>query len=311
MTVSDLAARLRQPRRDVMAELWREVWSARVSADSFAPVRRGIRGRFRETAQAEHASGPASRRSPGGRSPRGQSRGAGGRGWRPGGEAEGLWFSLQDELECRERGDLVDRIELDKDRARVLLDRYGIVFRELLTDELPGFRWRSVFGALRLMELAGEVQVGQFFDGVPGVQFARSDAAARLEEVVAVAAPPVFFLNAADPASPCGWGLAALDYEVPRKHPGTYLAFHGERPALIARRRGSEVEISLPADHPALPDALRIFELLSGREFRPPSRITVRSINGTDPTASPYRPAFEAAGFVADYRSLVLWAGYR
>jgi hypothetical protein len=69
--------------------------------------------------------------------------------------------------------------------------------------------------------------------------------------------------------------------------------------------------VFVPVDHPALPDALRIFELLSGREFRPPSRITVRSINGADPTASPYRPAFEAAGFVADYRALVLWAGYR
>ena len=218
---------------------------------------------------------------------------------------------LDDELNCAERGDLVDRVELEKDRARVLLDRYGVVFRELLSDELPGFRWRDVFGALRLMELAGEVQVGQFFEGVPGVQFARSDAAARLEEVVAAATPPVFFLNAADPASPCGWGLAALDYEVPRKHPGTYLAFYGARPALVAKRGGSEVEVFLSTDHPALPEALGLFELLSRREFRPPSRITVRSINGTDPAGSPYRPAFEAAGFVADYRSLVLWAGYR
>ncbi len=202
-------------------------------------------------------------------------------------------------------------MELEKDRARVLLDRYGIVFREILADELPGFRWHDVFGALRLMELAGEVQVGQFFDGVPGVQFARSDALTRLEDAAAAETASVFFLNAADPASPCGWGLAALDYEVPRKHPGTYLAFHGDRPALVVRRAGSEVDVFLPADHPALPDALGIFALLIGREFRPPSRITVRSINGVDPAGSPYRPAFEAVGFAADYRSLVLWAGYR
>jgi hypothetical protein len=36
-----------------------------------------------------------------------------------------------------------------------------------------------------------------------------------------------------------------------------------------------------------------------------------RRITGVDPTAGPYRPAFEAAGFVADYRALVLWTGYR
>lgn len=38
--------------------------------------------------------------------------------------------------------------ELEKDRARILLDCYGVLFRELLRREIPGFRWKDVFEAL-------------------------------------------------------------------------------------------------------------------------------------------------------------------
>ena len=50
MTLSDLAARLGRPRKAVIEALWGDVWSARVSADSYAPVRQGIRRRFKEPA---------------------------------------------------------------------------------------------------------------------------------------------------------------------------------------------------------------------------------------------------------------------
>ena len=51
---------------------------------------------------------------------------------------------------------------------RLLLDRYGILFRELLQRELPAFRWSSVFRSLRIMELSGEILAGYFFHGIPG-----------------------------------------------------------------------------------------------------------------------------------------------
>jgi hypothetical protein len=144
------------------------------------------------------------------------------------------------------------------------------------------------------------------------VQFARAEALVRLEEVAdGEVEPGVFFLNAADPVAPCGWGLGALDYPVPRKHPGTWLAFAGTRLLLVARKNGAELDIFVPPEDPALGDALGLFELLTSREFRPLSRITVREINGEDPASGPYRAAFEAAGFRADFRSLVRWAGYR
>ena len=37
-----------------------------------------------------------------------------------------------------------------------LLDRYGILFRELTAHEVPAFQWANVFRTLRLMELSRE-----------------------------------------------------------------------------------------------------------------------------------------------------------
>ena len=59
-----------------------------------------------------------------------------------------------------------------RDRIRQVLQRYGVVFRELLEAELPRLRWSRLFRSLRLMEFSGEVVAGRFFDGIPGLQFA-------------------------------------------------------------------------------------------------------------------------------------------
>lgn len=56
--------------------------------------------------------------------------------------------------------------------CRMLLKRYGIVFREVLTRESILPRWREVLMALRRLEARGEVRGGRFVDGFLGEQFA-------------------------------------------------------------------------------------------------------------------------------------------
>jgi ATP-dependent helicase Lhr and Lhr-like helicase len=70
--------------------------------------------------------------------------------------------------------------ELDKERARMVLARFGVIFRELLEHELPPLRWPRLFRALRLLELSGEIVAGHFFDGIPGLQFATHEAIRKL-----------------------------------------------------------------------------------------------------------------------------------
>jgi ATP-dependent Lhr-like helicase len=54
----------------------------------------------------------------------------------------------------------------------MLLRRYGVVFRELLTRESILPRWREVLIALRRLEDRGEIRGGRFVGGFVGEQFA-------------------------------------------------------------------------------------------------------------------------------------------
>ena len=56
--------------------------------------------------------------------------------------------------------------------AHILLNRYGVVFRELVARENFPMRWREVLTALRRLEDKGEVRGGRFVDGFVGEQFA-------------------------------------------------------------------------------------------------------------------------------------------
>jgi ATP-dependent Lhr-like helicase len=56
--------------------------------------------------------------------------------------------------------------------SRVLLARYGVVFRELLERESLPIGWRALLIAFRRLEDRGEVRAGRFVDGFLGEQFA-------------------------------------------------------------------------------------------------------------------------------------------
>ena len=67
--------------------------------------------------------------------------------------------------------------------ARQLLERWGVVFRDLVRRESLMPPWRDVLGALRRMEARGEVRGGRFVSGFVGEQFARPDAVELLRIV--------------------------------------------------------------------------------------------------------------------------------
>ena len=56
--------------------------------------------------------------------------------------------------------------------ARILLIRYGVLFRDLLARESNAPRWRDLLGILRRLEARGEVRGGRFVSGFSGEQFA-------------------------------------------------------------------------------------------------------------------------------------------
>jgi ATP-dependent Lhr-like helicase len=64
--------------------------------------------------------------------------------------------------------------------ARVLLRRYGVVFRKMLDREALKVSWFELGRVYRQMEARGEIRGGHFVSGVSGEQFALSEAIGHL-----------------------------------------------------------------------------------------------------------------------------------
>ena len=84
--------------------------------------------------------------------------------------------------------------------ARILLRRYGIVFRRLLERESKLPPWRDLLLVFRRLEARGEIRGGRFVTGFAGEQFALPEAVGRLR--AARRATPTGELRAVSAADP-------------------------------------------------------------------------------------------------------------
>jgi ATP-dependent Lhr-like helicase len=274
-------------------ELWKGVWQGQLTNDTFIALRRAMLNKFKlpEPASRDRRAPERWRRPRAGLRERKEER-----------SFPGNWHLLpHPELS----DDLLETEERKKDRVRLLLDRYGILFRELLQRELPALSWPGVFRSLRIMELSGEVLAGYFFLGIPGPQFISPQAFRRLQRNLPE--EPVFWINAADPASLCGAQLEILKGKLPPRVAGTHLVFHGTRLVMVSKRYGKDLTFHVSPEDPRLPEYLGPLRHLLTRPFQPVRRITVETINGEPAPQSPYVPALRAVFEVLrDYKNVNL-----
>ena len=189
--------------------------------------------------------------------------------------------------------DLLETEERRKDRVRLLLDRYGILFRELLQKEWPTLRWAAVFRALRIMELSGEVISGIFFHGIPGPQFVSQKAFRRLQKKLPEEA--IYWINATDPVSLCGVQMDCLRGALPPRVQSTHLVYKGKDLKVVSKRNGKDLVFLVPTDDPNLPKYFTSLHHLLTRKFQPLKRIAIETINDEKATESPYIPALRTA----------------
>ncbi len=247
--------------------LWEGVWRGEITNDTFAALRHGIDNHFKVPDPEALMAGRSRRRRRGARTALSM--------WKGALPMAGGWMRVR----WPERDeDLLERVEREKDRARLLLDRYGILFRELLQNELPAFAWRNIFSALRLMELSGEVLTGYFFEGVPGPQFISPEAFRVLRKKFPEGS--VYWICATDSASACGLRLDALKGKLPRRVPGTHLVYHGRRLVMESRRNGKNLVFHVPETAPAMQSYLGVLHHLLTRRFRPVRRIVIETSTG-------------------------------
>jgi ATP-dependent Lhr-like helicase len=130
--------------------------------------------------------------------------------------------------------------------ARVLLRRYGVVFRKLLEreDGLPP--WRELHYVYRRLEARGEVRGGRFVSGFAGEQFALPEAAAALRKTAKNGARERVSIAAVDPLNLAG--IITPGEKIARL-PGNRLLYEAGVP--IAVHAGGEVRYLAELDAPA------------------------------------------------------------
>jgi ATP-dependent Lhr-like helicase len=206
-------------------------------------------------------------------------------------------------------------------QAALLLQRYGIVARELALLDPWLLPWRVLYEVLSRMELAGDVRRGYFVEGLSGAQFALPEAAQLLQDLhlPSTASAPLILLHSMDPANLYGSGapfdIALLDGGTRPllRRAGNWLVLRAGRPLLLVEQQGKKLTALPSASRDEIVDAVKIlpsmFDASRGSATR--HKLTVDEWNGRPVTTTEGRELLEAAGFVRDYQGMTLYAAWR
>ncbi|MGH9616537.1 MAG: Lhr family helicase, partial [Acidobacteriaceae bacterium] len=167
--------------------------------------------------------------------------------------AAGRWYLLRNATtvaaDASEQARCKD--EALESAARVLLRRYGVVFRDVMTRETAMPSWRELLNVLRRLEARGEVRGGRFVSGFSGEQYALPEAVeslrmARLRGADGIAAEKID-VAAADP-------MNLVDIVVPGKRSsaisGRTVSYQDGRPAAEMTAKPIEMEIGTSCRQP-------------------------------------------------------------
>ena len=320
---SDLLADLELEPGVLQEALWDLVWAGAVTNDAFAPLR---------TPRLALAKGqPAGGRSAGRTPMAGGRRFSARRGAQPFSRAHppGRW-SLTAPL-FSER---VDPALRRRAQAELLLERYGILTRELVLAEGMAGGFAALYPELCQLETLGIARRGYFVEELGGAQFALPGAVERLRSQPQPAQAPPLVLAATDPAQPFGAALpwperpfisATRDphgaaKRSPSKPPptssraarrparaaGAQVVLVGSEPVLYLERGARALQVLVEPEDPRLPAALHALaeHARSGRL----RRIALEKVDGETVLGSRWEPLLTDVGFHAGPRRLTLSA---
>ena len=302
-------AELPYDEQTVLATLWDLVWAGEVTNDSLAPLRSKVAG-----GASRGASGARSRRPAGGTARRHA------RVSRMGPPAGAGRWSLTAPLFL----DAPNPTESITQRALQLLERYGVLTREMALAEGAEGGFAGVYPVLKLLEERGQVRRGYFVDGLGAAQFAKPGAVDLLRAAAARPDGPEdddvhsarmpweptsdsdhtidqWVLAATDPAQPYG---AAVPWPENDGHParavGAYVVLIDGH-ACVYLERGGKRLLTFPAanDHGDWPRVLG--SLVDSGRIR---RLRIESIDGVSAATSDWAETLRDHGFSEGYKGL-------
>lgn len=278
---------------------WKDVWSSLISSDSYESIRKGELDYFGEKRSSNATKSLTDLRNPYQKSNPSPNL-ISFQKWKANHLLPGNWYRVSHQLPSE---DPVCNHQLNRERVRQLLARYGILFREILVNESPLFQWKNIFKTLRIMELSGEVISGQFFDHIPGLQFI-SPSSLRVLEKVFSGEDTIYRINAADPASLCAIDLPEIKQCFPERLTSTHLFFHGPELVMISRKNGLSIECRFGCECKYYLQYIELLKEIACRAVKPVNPIKIQNINGVSVFKSEYLNCFKQAGFIEEYKYL-------
>jgi ATP-dependent Lhr-like helicase len=158
---------------------------------------------------------------------------------------------------------------------------------------------------MRRMELAGVLSAGRFFSGIASLQFASPSIAEELSR--ADSEQGIYWMNAADPASPAGLSIEGLDPRLPPRVGTARLCFRGQELIAVSTKSGKDISIFINADDPDMVSVTKFIIAPKQRKVHPEKKLVVEHINGQSAAACVYAAALKNAGFTEDRGKLMLW----
>ena len=196
-----------------------------------------------------------------------------------------------------------------RERAHLLLARYGVVARELALGD-----WSRLRHVLLRMEYGGEVVRGYFVQGLSGEQYALEEALADLAPPSRRAEPHVL-VNITDPANLWGRVFSLSRPDGSRigaaRIPQTWLVVRHGRPITLAEGHGRDLSALAGFETVDLPGAIRALQTIFERppSLRPIRRLEIQTWNGEPVRQSAARDPLVEAGFTID-SDRATWDGH-
>jgi ATP-dependent helicase Lhr and Lhr-like helicase len=294
---TDLLVDVELSPEELQEALWDLAWAGEVTNDAFAPLRAPrltLARAQRERIRAARPGRFASRRRMGASA-----------------QVQGRW-SLTDRL----FGAGVDPVARRRALSELLLERYGVLTRELvLAEGIPG-GFSAIYPELSQLETLGVARRGYFVEGLGGAQFALPGAVERLRAQATAETAPIV-LAAVDPAQPYGaalpWparGGQAVREGTPARRParvdGAHVVLSGGEPVLYLERSGRALQTLVEAGDARLTLALEA--LVEHARSGALKRLALEKVDGESALTSPLGGLLLELGFQEGPRRLTLSA---
>jgi ATP-dependent Lhr-like helicase len=273
-------------RNDLLDALWRMVWAGEVKNDTLMPLRSLRRSKSSARKGERGRRGFLSRRTA----------------RQPG--SEGRWSLLGT---VSRQG--VSPTEQQMAQATQLIERYGVVTREMVASEGLEGGFSGIYPVFKVMEETGRIRRGYFVAGLGAAQFAAPGADDRVrEQATNDDEVKPLILAATDPANPYGAALAwpeRQDEARPARAAGARVILLNGHLIGYLNKSGQQLLTFLPEEEPRRSCVQAALVEVLGKLATDKVPAFLSTIDRVAPGSTSFTKQLEAAGFVSTTRGLV------